>query len=111
LTTRKSKRRKRMCHEDNEINVLATMNGNPQISSREIERESNINKRSTLRIFAKHEYHPYRINLHQDLHDTDFENCVTFCQWVQHQMHINNEFLSILFTNEALLIILQTCII
>jgi len=36
------------------------------------------------------------------LHGTDFENRVTFCQWVQHQMHINNEFLSlILFTDGA----------
>jgi len=47
-------------------------------------------------------YHPYHINLHQDLHGTDFENRVTFYQWVQHQMYINNEFLSsILFTNET----------
>jgi len=77
------------------------MNGNPQISSRQIERESGINKRSILRILAKHKYHPYRINLHQDLHGIDFENR-TFCQWVQHQMHLNNEFLSlILFTDEA----------
>jgi len=29
-------------HEDNEINVLATVNGNLQISSRQIERESSI---------------------------------------------------------------------
>jgi len=82
--------------------TLATVNGNPQISSRQIERKSGNNKRSILRILVKHKYHPYRINLHQDLHGTDFENRVTFCQWVQHQMHINNEFLSlILFTNEA----------
>jgi len=34
---------------------------------------------------------------------TNFENRVfTFCQGVQHQMHINNEFFSlILFTDEA----------
>jgi len=44
LTTQKSKRRKRVCHEDNEINVLATVNGNPQISSRQIERESGIKR-------------------------------------------------------------------
>jgi len=31
VTTRKSERRKKVCHEDNEINVLATVNGNPQI--------------------------------------------------------------------------------
>jgi len=45
LTTRKSERRKRVCHEDNEIKVLATMNGNPQISSRQIERKSGIDKK------------------------------------------------------------------
>jgi len=82
--------------------VLATVNGNPQISSRQIERELGINKGSILRILAKHKYHPYRINLYQDLHGTDFENRVTFCQWVLLQMHITNKFLSlILFTDEA----------
>jgi len=68
LATQKSERRKRVCHEDNEINVLATVNDNFQITSRQIERhESGINKRSILRIFVKHKYHSYRINLHQDL--------------------------------------------
>jgi len=33
-------------YSNNEINVLATVNGNPQISSKQIERESGINKRS-----------------------------------------------------------------
>jgi len=58
------------------INVLATVNDNPQINSRQIERESDINKRSIL-ILTKHKYHPYRIDLHQDFHGTDFENRVT----------------------------------
>jgi len=46
LTTQKSEHRKIVCHEDNEIHVLATVNGNPQISSKQIERESGINKRN-----------------------------------------------------------------
>jgi len=48
------------------------------ISSRQTERGSGINK-SILRILAKHKYYPYRINLYQDLHDTDFEkSCYIF---------------------------------
>jgi len=34
LTTQKFECRKKVCYEDNEINVLTTMNGNLQISSR-----------------------------------------------------------------------------
>jgi len=34
LTTRKSERRKRVCHEDNEINILAIVNDNPQVQDR-----------------------------------------------------------------------------
>jgi len=34
LTRRKFERRKRVCHDDNEINALATVNGHPQISLR-----------------------------------------------------------------------------
>jgi len=35
LTVQKSERRNRVCHEDNEINMLATVNSNPQISLRQ----------------------------------------------------------------------------
>jgi len=52
LTTRKFERQRRVYHENNEINMLVTVNGNPQISSRQIERELSINKRSILRILA-----------------------------------------------------------
>jgi len=58
--------------------------------------------KNILRILAKYKFHSYHICLHQELHGTDFVNHVTFCQWIQHQMHINNEFYSlILFTDEA----------
>jgi len=80
--------------------MLATINDNPQISSRQIERESGI---------IKGAYYKFLLNINT-IHIvltfikiyTDFENRVTFCQWVQHEMHINNEFLSlILFTDET----------
>ena len=102
LTTRTSKRQKRVRHENNETDVLSIVYANPHISSRQIERELDISQRSVLRILAQHKFHPYHMHLHQELHGTDFENRVRFCQWMQHQMHINNEFFSlILFIDEA----------
>jgi len=65
----------------------------------DIEHESGINKRNILFLLNINTIH---IVLTFIKIYTDFENHVTFCQWVQHQMHINNEFLSlILFTDEA----------
>lgn len=78
------------------------VHANPQISSRQIERESGISKSSVLRILAEYKFHPYHISFYQELHGMDFENRVTFCQWIQHQMHVNKDLFSlILFTDEA----------
>ena len=70
--------------------MLRIVNANPQIRLRKIERESGINKKNILRILVQHKFYPYRIN--QNLHGTDFENCVTFYQWMQHQIHFNDDF-------------------
>jgi len=70
-----------VCHENNEINVLATVNDNSQIRSRQNVSQELI-KRSMLQILAKYKYHPYRINFHQDLHGTNFENRVTYMCFV-----------------------------
>jgi len=64
LAARTSKRQKKTCHEDNKINVFAMVHANPQISSRQIERESGISKSSVLRILAEYKFHPYHISLH-----------------------------------------------
>ncbi|CAK9814796.1 hypothetical protein ANTQUA_LOCUS8218 [Anthophora quadrimaculata] len=102
LGTRETSRRKRASDERNEVGVLAIVAHNPQISPRQIERESGIGRRSVLRILARHIFYPYHISVHQNLHGTDFMNRVLFCQWALHKIQMDETFFSsILFTDEA----------
>ncbi|KZC14296.1 hypothetical protein WN55_06873, partial [Dufourea novaeangliae] len=36
---------------------------------------------------SKEKYHPYHLILRQELHRSDYQNRVRFCQWFLHQMH------------------------
>ena len=102
LSTRKSDCKKKVTHEGNEVGVLAMVARNPHVSSRQIERESGVSKRSVLRILHRHKFHPYHLSLHQELHGTDFVNRVRFCEWAQQQIRNNESFVdNILFTDEA----------
>lgn len=97
-------KRKRVEHrsatnENMEIAILAAIENNPHVSSRELARDSGISQRSVLRILKRHKLHPYHIALHQELYGEDFHNRVAFCQWAQQQ--IPNFFKYVLFTDEC----------
>lgn len=82
--------------------VLAAAAHNPNVSSRQIARETRLSKTSILRIFKKHKYHPYHVSLHQELHGDDFRNRVEFCRWALHQIKNNRRFIaSVFFTDES----------
>ena len=99
ITCRKRNRNKRSTGEEGEINVLAAVAVDPQISSRAIARGSGISQRSVIRILHRHKFHPYHISLHQVLHGNDFENRVNFCTWALR--HDTPHLSCILFTDEA----------
>ncbi|KOC64560.1 hypothetical protein WH47_12024, partial [Habropoda laboriosa] len=100
LATLKSNHRKWTTDETSEIDVPAMVARNPQISSRQIKRESAISRRSVLRILVRYKFHPHHISLHQDLHGKNLTNYVAFCQWAQYEIQMNGTFSSsILFTD------------
>lgn len=111
LNNRKSECEKRVTHEGNEVGVLAMIARNPHVSSRQIERESGVSKRSVLRILHRYKFHPYHLSLHQELHEMDFVNRVRFCQWAQQQIRNNESFFdTVLFTDERPSLITGTLI-
>lgn len=102
VEVKKKKRRKTVTREDNEINILAAVAHNPQISSRTLASDSGISKGSILTILKRHKFHPYHISLHQELHGQDFHNRTTFCEWARRQLRRNvNFFRSVLFSDES----------
>jgi hypothetical protein len=50
----------------------------------------------------KHEYHPYHLELYQELHGEDFANRVAFSEWAEEKIR-NDEhsFERVVFTNEC----------
>jgi len=76
---RKEHRRKTATNDENAINILAAVQLNSMINTRQIEREYELSRRSILRIL--HEiyikFHPY--HLHQNLEEPDFVSRMNFC--------------------------------
>ncbi|KAL3287714.1 hypothetical protein HHI36_002178 [Cryptolaemus montrouzieri] len=72
----KPKRKRNKPVRRNAINVnevLATVNGNPQISTVTISAATNISATSVRRILKENGYHDYKMVLIQELRPTDFE--------------------------------------
>jgi hypothetical protein len=81
-------------HDVNQARVLNSVENNPHIGSREISSQIGISKSSVPRILKKHKYHPYHLELQQELHGEDFANRVAFCEWTEEK--IRNNFLHFL---------------
>lgn len=89
-------------NEENEFLVLASIQENPHLSTRQLSRETAISKSSVNRIIRKHRYHPYHISLHQELHGNDFVNRIRFCEILLEKIQENNRFLNnVLWSDEA----------
>ncbi|XP_050307004.1 uncharacterized protein LOC126743817 [Anthonomus grandis grandis] len=94
--------RNRQNNEQNVVNVLASVEINPQISTREISRDLGIPQSTVHRILRTHRLHPYHINLHQALSPPDFDQRLDFCHWLLSMIAENPQFLStVLRTDEA----------
>jgi hypothetical protein len=50
----------------------------------------------------KHEYHPYHLELHQELHGEDLANRVAFCEWAEKKIRNAEHFFErVVFTDEC----------
>ena len=64
VDNKKRKRIKKATDNGNSTNILAAVALNPYISTRQLERESDISRQSVLRIFHSNKFHPFHISLH-----------------------------------------------
>lgn len=64
--------------------MLAAVTRNPEVSTRELAKQSGIPRTSVIRILKQQKFHPYHISMHQGLHGIDdFEHRLKFCEWAQ----------------------------
>lgn len=102
VQSRPKTRRRTTTDELNETAVLAAISYDPHVSSRVLEADSGISRRSILRITKRNKLHPYHISLHQELHGDDFVNRTAFCNWAQGKIREDpNFFLAVLFSDES----------
>lgn len=98
----KHERTKSMVTEDNEVTVVQSVVENPRVSTRIISKEHGIEVTAVRRILKKHKFHPYKIQNHQGLLQTDFERRLVYCEWLLFQLRQDLTFLDhVLFTDEA----------
>lgn len=82
--------------------MLAAVEQNPNLSTRQLHRLTGISRQSILKILHRHKYHPFHISLHQELHGNDFRLRVEFCEWAVQQIQVNpNFFANVLFSDES----------
>lgn len=87
---------------DNEFFVLESVVENAHVSSREISNQSLMSQSSVCRILRKHRYHPYHIQVHQNLYGRDFDRRLNFCLWCLERAGEENDFFRyVLFTDES----------
>lgn len=88
--------------EEVQVNVLASVELNSHISSRQLAREHGIDQKSVLTILKRHGYKSYKYQNHQELQPYDQEERIRFCERMLDVMN-NDELLlrKILFTDES----------
>lgn len=95
-------RNRRTRTEENNINVLAYVQYDHTLSTRQISNDLGVSKTSVHQILRENNMHPYHIALHQALRDTDYDSRLNHCHWLLNMIRENPNFLSqILWTDEA----------
>lgn len=96
------RRNRHIRNEINIINVLAYIQVSPHLSTRIIAFDLGISKTSVHRILMDQCFHPYHIELHQALTESDFEHRLNYCYWLRTMVDEDPNLLShIMWTDEA----------
>lgn len=88
--------------DDTVLNVLLAVEENPHTSVREISRAIGVPKSTINDVLRRNSYHPYHLELHQELHEADFAQRVDFCNTILASITLDGNFVGkILFSDEA----------
>lgn len=98
----KRTRQKPALTEENEFTVMIEIVENPHSSARKLSTELGISRTTLRRIIKKNKYHPYHVQLHQELDQADFEKREHFCHWITAKINERRNFLNtVMFSDEA----------
>lgn len=95
-------RGKTVTNEENEFLVMATVVDDPHVSQRTLSSDLGISSRSIRRILKKNNFHPYKVQLHQEILPADYEVRRNFCQLLENKFRVEPDFYNlVLWTDES----------
>lgn len=99
---KKQERANPVLNEENAFSVLLSVTENPHVSARNLSRVLDISQSSISRIIKNNKYHPYHIQLLQELEANDFNSRREFCEWSINKVQEQRDFFEyVLFSDEA----------
>lgn len=94
--------RPKVMNEERCLQVLLEVEENPNISSRQLSANHNVEQRTILRVLNKEKYHPYKIQLVHELSEDDPDRRTEFCDLMMIRCNMDPAFLQrIVFSDEA----------
>ena len=72
----------------------------PKKSIRKLSQECGVSRASVHRILQRHNFHPYKVHLVQELHADDADRRMEFCEWMLQQPTSLTK--SVMFSDEAM---------
>ena len=98
----KSGRPKSATNNENALNLLLHVQEDPHVSTRQLARDYNVSQASVCNLMKSVKWHPYKIQLLQELSEDDFDRRSEFCETVMELSNQNLEFVRhIIFSDEA----------
>lgn len=89
-------------NEEAEVNVLACVQQNASVSTREIEAQVGVSQRTVVRVLKKHRYRPYKLATAQTLHPDDYNKRLAYCTWFINMCADDPQFsFKVLWTDET----------
>lgn len=89
-------------NEPVELAVLGQVAMDSTMSTRQLAVATGVSRTSVQRVLKKYKFHPYKIQLLQELNDDDFDRRLQFCEIVTERANHNANFLfNICFSDEC----------
>lgn len=98
----RSGRSRTATNNEKSLEILLDIQENPKTSTFQLAQNHNISRSSVQTILHKQKYHPYKIQLVQELLEDDFDRRLEFCERITNEIEMNEHFLDfVVFSDEA----------
>lgn len=84
------------------LDILLTVEDNPHISSRAVAADNSVCQSTVLKYLKRNKWHPYKVQLVQELLDDDFDRRLEFCETMMNHCNNDPQFVRhVVFSDEA----------